>query len=75
MSTEPTPVQLRPRHSNTSLQNLDLCQEQLRAAGVEEWKILRFRSKVNEIRGMQGYGPGPLNTAAEELGFEVHWIN
>lgn len=75
MGTEPTPIELRPRFSLGNEDNWMLCLRQLRAAKVPQGLINKFSFEFGAANQQATHTGRAIETAAENCGWSVHWVN
>lgn len=75
VGTEPTPIELRPRFGLGNEDNWMVCLRQLREAGASEELILKFSYQYGYHNQEATRTGRALETAAENCGLTVHWVN
>lgn len=75
--TEPTPVQVTPRHSNCKADNIRLVVGQLLESPLKD-KVGAFLVTLDSAWDKAAAGDlqdHPITHAAKEVGADVHWIS
>jgi hypothetical protein len=76
MGTEPTPIEVTPRWSNSRAQNVQLVQRQLFEAGkiLESYKFLTEYGDAQAAYRRGELSEHPVTSAARTVGANVRWV-